>query len=495
VAEEVQTVTKQDEGVRTEVIHNGKVYNAGSEAREGTPEEGNLIKVAQDGLQEQSSDDPQMETNGEVKEEQQIREHAIAEQRAGDSSLSQQTDRDLSGDKQTKNQQEVLQNETWQTKNKLEDEVNVETRTDMAVTSSNNGEAEDKKRSSDDMDGVGATRIVRPKTSPEPPSDESTPKENFEKWLRHWQELAEDEQSRDAIEINRFAIALGQANAAICSVSEVIEDALGQPMYGLVDSSSVIDLDIVDRPLNPKTIKKAARPKLPVIIPYNFGITNRIHTITIVLEPGDPSASSGSTNAEHKMRILDSQPEYISRRKHDLPRLIKEAAEALKWYRSSPDENVNLSFSRERGEPWILQFVARQTRRDICGLHTILNGWAYAMNLHVCVSQSWRASEQDYDEAQDVINLALKGRANDRLIYWFLRSVGFLRAAPFEWYKFERTKCIEDMSTITKWVDAELEKEVSEFNVRESENSLESGHQVKSEDLGKQRAILASYGL
>lgn len=72
--------------------------------------------------------------------------------------------------------------------------------------------------------------------------------------------------------------------------------------------------------------------------------------------------------------------------------------------------------------------VARQgAYGQPCGVHTILNGWAYCMGLNKRINKQFKMPEDVFNSAIELIELALAGHCDFWLIYWWMETFQFIK--------------------------------------------------------------------
>ncbi|KAE9970983.1 hypothetical protein EG328_005955 [Venturia inaequalis] len=248
---------------------------------------------------------------------------------------------------------------------------------------------------------------------------------------------------------------------AICSVTEAINSYTGRPVFGLISAENMLVMHTTPEIMGPSP--RAARPGRPLFFPWNFvnsfgrddidqeaedeeegevDITPKIvgareekqeqenraprpvlsesdgdghrHTLLIVAEmcTGYPW-----------VRVLNSSTfnELEDSHKDDITSMLKK----LQWF---PGETQGL-LAEDRmfvTVPAADQSLGADGLRQPCGIHTILNAWAMAINLGCLIDTSAHITEQQYVMAIDVIKLALSGRCDFWLIYSLLVNIRFI---------------------------------------------------------------------
>ncbi|KAF2432587.1 hypothetical protein EJ08DRAFT_122717 [Tothia fuscella] len=248
---------------------------------------------------------------------------------------------------------------------------------------------------------------------------------------------------------HRENIGVGDVHLALLAVTEAMSDGAGHKPFGCVTVNSLAFYHNKEF-LGPQRV---VRPRRPLIIPWLIsdaakgidfntanpdqvrGILNDLagsgHFFLAVLEPQSGDDETNPSDLPNIL-IMDSLPAVSASQAHELARDIMTFAENMKWY-YGPAVDARIHFQPHGNLLWQRKEVANQAGNDWvgpCGIHTILNGWAYAMNVHDRINPNWKPAAACYDEAIEIIHSALEGYCDFWTIYWFMRASGFLY--PFE---------------------------------------------------------------
>ena len=120
------------------------------------------------------------------------------------------------------------------------------------------------------------------------------------------------------------------------------------------------------------------------------------------------------TGTDIHFRISDSMPSYAS--PGIIRRIMRNTVRFSGWMREQEP-----NFVRE-----VCEDVPHQSSgANACGMHVVLAGWAYLLRIEV--NEHWQPTEDDYREAMQLVNIALRGHGDAKLIEAWMFSSGFAR--------------------------------------------------------------------
>ena len=143
------------------------------------------------------------------------------------------------------------------------------------------------------------------------------------------------------------------------------------------------------------------------------------HSILVVAERIDDNVHFKISNS------MDGNP----RNRRIVTRIIRNIVRYSGWM-----DGRRPQFARE----WQLKVSPQMWGFNACGIHVILNGWAYL--LRVKVNECWQPSEALYEDARRLINSALRGNIAAGHIEAWMFAKGFAKPQPFN----ERIKAVND---------------------------------------------------
>ena len=120
------------------------------------------------------------------------------------------------------------------------------------------------------------------------------------------------------------------------------------------------------------------------------------------------------TGIDVNFRISDSVPSYAS------PGIIRRIMR----------NTVRFSGWMGDQEPHFIKELYEDVPRQLygtnaCGMHVVLTGWAYLLGIKV--NERWQPTEDHYREAIQLVNIALRGHGDAKLIEAWMFSSGFAR--------------------------------------------------------------------
>ena len=133
------------------------------------------------------------------------------------------------------------------------------------------------------------------------------------------------------------------------------------------------------------------------------------------------------TGIDVNFRISDSVPSYAS------PGIIRRIMR----------NTVRFSGWMGDQEPHFIKELYEDVPRQLygtnaCGMHVVLTGWAYLLGIKV--NECWQPTEDHYREAMQLVNIALRGHGDAKLIEAWMFSSGFARPQSL----YDRIKAYED---------------------------------------------------
>ncbi|KAL9080779.1 MAG: hypothetical protein Q9157_000566 [Trypethelium eluteriae] len=151
------------------------------------------------------------------------------------------------------------------------------------------------------------------------------------------------------------------------------------------------------------------------------------HNILIIFEITD--------GGEVKRSWVDSAPDVLAPRCGEIIIEIMELMERLPWGRRRLEDPLP---QLAGGFNWLK--TPRQTERETCGIHTIINGWVAALGLEI--NNKLDATGDKFAErGAKLINCAMLGLVDCDTIYAFLRASDYIKPTEIpESLRFDRTR-------------------------------------------------------
>ncbi|KAK5169278.1 hypothetical protein LTR04_005876 [Oleoguttula sp. CCFEE 6159] len=214
---------------------------------------------------------------------------------------------------------------------------------------------------------------------------------------------------------------------AIAAVTEAISER-GQHTFALA-TAAIIEAAGFGK-VSAGTDQRVARPRQAWLLPW---VHNSSTSGKYDQSNKDATAAGFTQNADHRGHIflaiiqavdnekdynvstiwMDSSPQYLE---SDRPTIFEDIEDRVinsGWFEAFGD-SADPVFQQTR----VQVPAAEQTNAWACGLHTILNAWAYALGL--TINPGVQLETDFYPEAVDVVNLALAGRMDSQTIHNFM---------------------------------------------------------------------------
>ena len=223
----------------------------------------------------------------------------------------------------------------------------------------------------------------------------------------------------------------GDVYRAIASVTEAINNG-GQRLF------SILDPNALQRLATGPLVQTIARPRQEALIPY----TNGGHTSLFAVHR-EAEAFAGSR--PFRLQHFDSAngPGHGHERHHYN---IVERILAAEWtgHGTVADRNVVRA-------PGTRRAAAPQRLSWTCGLHTIFNAWAFALDLTPALNI--KRYRDFIATGSEIVRLAVQGRMDSITIWAFFDCFGFIEPnqTPDD-LSFDRTVAFRDVGTLAQYV-------------------------------------------
>ena len=199
---------------------------------------------------------------------------------------------------------------------------------------------------------------------------------------------------------------------AIAAVTEAITQ-WGAHEFGVAEPGCTIS-----RVFDADTGYQATRPRKPLLLPVLVKHPDEVHNhffLAIVhIREQDPKQRP-------QLLWFDSATEWAHGPNEDpeVLRSVRRWINYLQWSRPGSIGDGTVPELRIRNVP-----AAQQTNGDSCGIHTILNAWAWCITLRP--NPSFVADDAFYKAAAEIIDLAIAGYMDFWTIYAFLKCKDYV---------------------------------------------------------------------
>lgn len=256
--------------------------------------------------------------------------------------------------------------------------------------------------------------------------------EEFSQRLRDWQGLSVIESPKTTAHKFGDDISVQRENEdiilAILSVTESLDEDFARISAGGLTEM----LREMRQGVNGGPFSAVLRPRRRWLLPW----IDCFHSFLVVVTSNPASTPAGIPTAQ--LQIYDSASvyhrgecpkskghsdgEHIRHIHNEIRALIRRAG----WFGNPPD-GVDMA---EPDPPIIInQRASGQRCKDTCGLHTVFNAWAIAMNLRINPDMTASRRQEFYEKGLLIMSLAVQGRMDSRTIIKFFECYGFIQAA------------------------------------------------------------------
>ncbi|KAL1593272.1 hypothetical protein SLS60_010880 [Paraconiothyrium brasiliense] len=224
-------------------------------------------------------------------------------------------------------------------------------------------------------------------------------------------------------------------------VPAVIMEAIRQRVS---PGSAEEELPIADvSAMDEDAVKQVIRFSRPMIVVVNLAY----HTMLVVVQYDEKQ--------ELEITALDSRPWTLNKKgRNDVHRTALELLQ-LNWKDEEYDQllkkrKANSKDTIPTHTTWIP--CANQTTDLTCGYHTVFNGWAVALGLELNPRFLREWDKVFTTQAQNILCVAILGKASSELIHSFLECIGFVmpKQTIDEHKKFQHTTRTDDENQLNE---------------------------------------------